>query len=275
MKTRGLLFAALCIAGAAQAQEVTLRLVSAFPENQFYVKRTVEWVEKVNKEGKGTLQINFIGGPKAIPTFEVGNAVKTGVVDMNVTYPMVPEEVVQFCAGKREVLIVEEGQPAFIEEAVLATLRRQDVNGVKIRGKDVLPLAGEYTGEVVLTGIAKFVGRDAAVAPIKQLKERAAQLLGGLPMRKLAQESGTVINAVLFGAMAGSGVLPLRREACEAAIKKAGRGAEASLRGFTAGYEIALGQRQPPGEPAKPKRATELAEIMPSSAAGARLRGMP
>jgi TRAP-type transport system periplasmic protein len=66
----------------AQAQEVTLRLVSAFPENQFYVKRTIEWVEKVNKEGKGTLQINFIGGPKAIPTFEVGNAVKTGVVDM-------------------------------------------------------------------------------------------------------------------------------------------------------------------------------------------------
>jgi len=66
----------------AQAQETTLRLVSAFPENQFYVKRTIEWVEKINQEGKGTLQINFIGGPKAIPTFEVGNAVKTGVVDM-------------------------------------------------------------------------------------------------------------------------------------------------------------------------------------------------
>jgi TRAP-type C4-dicarboxylate transport system substrate-binding protein len=59
--------------------------VSAFPENQFYVKRTIEWVEKVNKENKGTLQINFIGGPKAIPTFEVGNAVKTGVVDIGFT----------------------------------------------------------------------------------------------------------------------------------------------------------------------------------------------
>jgi TRAP-type C4-dicarboxylate transport system substrate-binding protein len=70
---------------AVQAQEVTLRLVSAFPENQFYVKRTIEWVEKVNKENKGTLQINFIGGPKAIPTFEVGNAVKTGVVDIGFT----------------------------------------------------------------------------------------------------------------------------------------------------------------------------------------------
>jgi TRAP-type transport system periplasmic protein len=68
--------------GASAQQGVTLRLVSAFPENQFYVKRTVEWIEKVNNEGKGVLQINFIGGPKAIPTFEVGKAVQTGVVDI-------------------------------------------------------------------------------------------------------------------------------------------------------------------------------------------------
>src|SRR5258708_33434662 len=67
------------------AQEVTLRVVSAFPENQFYVKRTVEWIEKVNKEGKGVLQLNFIGGPKAIPTFEVGKAVQSGVVDIGFT----------------------------------------------------------------------------------------------------------------------------------------------------------------------------------------------
>ena len=80
-------------------------------------------------------------------------------------------------------------------------------------------------------------------------------------MRKLAQESGTVINAVLFGAMAGSGVLPLTREACEGAIRKAGRGAEASLRGFAAGYDIAHGGRKPPAQLVPPKRATELGEI--------------
>lgn len=72
----------LLAATAAQAQEVTLRLVSAFPENVIYVQRLLPWIQKVNAEGKGVLQINFIGGPKAIPTFEVGNAVKTGVVDM-------------------------------------------------------------------------------------------------------------------------------------------------------------------------------------------------
>ena len=83
-KTLLVALAALCPT-LALGQEVTLRLVSAFPENQFYVKRTVEWIEKLNKEGKGTLQINFIGGPKAIPTFEVGKAVQSGVVDLGFT----------------------------------------------------------------------------------------------------------------------------------------------------------------------------------------------
>ena len=76
---------ALLTATPAISQEVTLRMVSAFPENQYYVTRLLEWVQKVNAEGKGTLQINFIGGPRAIPTFEVGNAVRTGVVDMAFT----------------------------------------------------------------------------------------------------------------------------------------------------------------------------------------------
>jgi len=123
---------------------------------------------------------------RALQTLGLADAfgrAKVPIYCMNVTYPMVPEELVEFCAGKREVLVVEEGQPAFIEEQLLATLRRHDVNAVKVRGKDVLTLAGEYTGEVVLTGISKFLQRDAAVAPIRSLKEKAAQLLGALPTR--------------------------------------------------------------------------------------------
>jgi len=86
MKIKLLQAAALMLAvgfsAAASAQEVTLRLVSAFAENSIYVKRLLPWIEQVNAQGKGVLQINFLGGPKAIPTFEVGNAVKTGVVDL-------------------------------------------------------------------------------------------------------------------------------------------------------------------------------------------------
>ena len=99
----------------------------------------------------------------------------------------------------------------------------------------------------------------------ERVREAAAQLAKTavlFDMRKLAQESSTVINAVLFGAMAGSGVLPLSREACERAIRGGGRGAEASLRGFAAGYEIAARQRPAPAEPPKPHRATELQEVL-------------
>jgi TRAP-type C4-dicarboxylate transport system substrate-binding protein len=74
--------AAVTLSTAAGAQEATLRLVSAFAENSTYALRLQEWAKEVNAKGKGVLQINFIGGPKAIPTFEVGNAVRTGVVDI-------------------------------------------------------------------------------------------------------------------------------------------------------------------------------------------------
>ena len=102
---------------------------------------------------------------------------------MNVTYPLIPQEITDFCGNKAKVLIVEEGQPAYIEDAVLAALRRAGANSVKVSGKDVLPLAGEYTGEVVLTGIAKFADKENSLCSIKDLKQKASSLLAGLPQR--------------------------------------------------------------------------------------------
>jgi TRAP-type C4-dicarboxylate transport system substrate-binding protein len=80
--TRLLLAAAALAPALACAQATTLRIVSAFPENSLYVKRLENWIERLNAEGKDTLQLNFIGGPRAIPTFEVGKSVQGGVVDM-------------------------------------------------------------------------------------------------------------------------------------------------------------------------------------------------
>jgi indolepyruvate ferredoxin oxidoreductase alpha subunit len=107
-------------------------------------------------------------------------ATRVPIYCLNVTYPLVPEEIVEFCAGKREVLVIEEGQPAYLEEAILATLRRHDVNAVKVHGKDMLPMAGEYTGEVVVTGVAKFVDAGPALAAIVAAKKKAAELFGAL-----------------------------------------------------------------------------------------------
>jgi indolepyruvate ferredoxin oxidoreductase alpha subunit len=75
---------------------------------------------------------------------------------LNVTYPLIDDEVAAFAAGKRAVLIVEEGQPEFIEQAINTILRRADIQ-TKVHGKDVLPMAGEYTGGVMRDGLAKFV----------------------------------------------------------------------------------------------------------------------
>ena len=123
-------------------------------------------------------------------------ATRIPIYCLNVTYPQIPEEIVQFCTGKRSVLIVEEGQPAYIEESILATLRRHEVNGTRIYGKEagkkdnvVFPLAGEYTGETVLNGVARFIeaaaprGLDVShtrgtYEQLVSSKKKAADMLG-------------------------------------------------------------------------------------------------
>src|SRR6476619_2659947 len=78
--------AVVLAASTAAAQEVTLRAVSSFAEGTEFSKNFERFIEKVNADGKGVVQINYIGGPRAMPPFEVGNAVRTRVVDMaNVT----------------------------------------------------------------------------------------------------------------------------------------------------------------------------------------------
>ena len=80
--------AAIATLGAwpASAQEVTLRAVTSFAEGTQFSKNFERFIEKVNADGKGVIKINYIGGPRAMPPFEVGNAVRTKVVDIaNVT----------------------------------------------------------------------------------------------------------------------------------------------------------------------------------------------
>ncbi len=82
----GTLTAIALAANVASAQEVTLRAVSAFQENTQFSRNFERFVERVNAEGRGQIRINYIGGTRAMPPFEVGNAVRNRVVDMaNVT----------------------------------------------------------------------------------------------------------------------------------------------------------------------------------------------
>ena len=75
---------------------------------------------------------------------------------LNVTYPLIDNELTWFASTKQAILIVEEGQPEFIEQAVNTILRRADIQ-TRINGKDMLPMAGELTGGVMRDGIKAFV----------------------------------------------------------------------------------------------------------------------
>jgi indolepyruvate ferredoxin oxidoreductase, alpha subunit len=79
---------------------------------------------------------------------------------LNVTYPLIDDEVAAFAIDKKAILMVEEGQPEFIEQALNTILRRRDIQ-TKICGKDVLPMAGEYTPAVVTKGIKSFLEKHA------------------------------------------------------------------------------------------------------------------
>jgi indolepyruvate ferredoxin oxidoreductase alpha subunit len=104
---------------------------------------------------------------------------------LNVTYPIVPEQIGDFCVGKQSVLVVEEGQPEYIEQEIATLLRRRDIQ-TRLQGKDVLPMAGEYTVEVLAKGLAKFLstGEDAWLQSLTANRKAAADLLSEpLPVR--------------------------------------------------------------------------------------------
>lgn len=115
---------------------------------------------------------------------------------LNVTYPLVPDEVQAFCAGKNAVLIVEEGQPEFIEHELNTLVRRADLN-TRIAGKDMLPRSGEYTADVIRQGVAKFLrahapGRAPAetpaappALPASAVPQRPAGFCTGCPERPI------------------------------------------------------------------------------------------
>ena len=124
---------------------------------------------------------------------DVYGASRVPMLVLNVVYPLVPEEIRTFCAGKRAVLIVEEGHPDYIEQAVNVELRRADLQ-TRVLGKGPLPQTGEYTSDVLLEGLAAFVkeakpkGLDADAVADKARgliahKAKAAAALGGLPPR--------------------------------------------------------------------------------------------
>ena len=141
----------------------------------------------------GGLTNSVLRALERIGLADVFGASRIPILVLNVVYPLVPEELRTFCASKRAVLVVEEGNPDYIEQAVNVELRRADIN-TRVLGKGLLPQAGEYASDVLLEGLAAFLqeagpkGIDADTIAEKARgliahKAKAAAALGPLPPR--------------------------------------------------------------------------------------------
>ena len=127
---------------------------------------------------------------RALQQFDLADAFGDTTVSLlvlNVTYPLVPDQLVQFCANKRAVLLVEEGQPEYIEQELATMLRRRDI-ATPLHGKDFVQQAGELGVEAICTALLPFVERylSAHPEPVKAWLA-ASQVRRGLASMMLAE----------------------------------------------------------------------------------------
>src|SRR4029079_1164338 len=111
---------------------------------------------------------------------------------LNAVYPLVPDEIISFSRNKSAFLVIEEGQPEFIEQEFATHLRRADLQ-TKLHGKDFLQMAGDYNTELLVRGLEKFLskcapGLDLAAGAAwidrnTKTRQKAAELLGAMPQR--------------------------------------------------------------------------------------------
>jgi indolepyruvate ferredoxin oxidoreductase alpha subunit len=121
---------------------------------------------------------------RALARFDLADlygASRIPIYVLNVAYPLVPEEVKDFCAGKRAVLVVEEGSPEYVEQQINVILRNADLN-TRVLGKGCLARSGDYNSEAMLRGIAAFLTQTRpAGIDADAVAARAEQFLAHKP----------------------------------------------------------------------------------------------
>src|SRR4029077_9233382 len=106
----------------------------------------------------GGLTNNLLRALALLDLADLYGASRIPIYVLNVAYPLVPEEVKDFCIGKRAVLVVEEGSPEYVEQQVNMILRGADIS-TRVLGKGCLSRSGDYNSEALLRGIAAFLAQ--------------------------------------------------------------------------------------------------------------------
>ena len=178
---------------AAEAQKVERRIPAA---QRYILERHLN--EHLPGE-EGDLGIILQGGLynttlrvlRLLGAADAFGACRVSLLVMNALHPLVPEEILGFLRGKRQVLIVEEGMPNYLEQQIKALAYEAGL-GAAIHGKDLLSPHGEYVPELVLAGARKFLaGAGARTVPAGAVEARYAALTAHLP--RIAGAFGTPV----------------------------------------------------------------------------------
>jgi indolepyruvate ferredoxin oxidoreductase alpha subunit len=137
---------------------------------------------------QGGLYNNLVRALQVLGLADAYGRSRIPILCLNVVYPLSAEQIAGFCAARRAVLVVEEGQPDFIEQEINAILRRGGVPAA-LHGKNLLSMGGEYTAELILAGLVRFLAAhapqwprqagEAMLAEVADLRAQAAQAFGG------------------------------------------------------------------------------------------------
>jgi indolepyruvate ferredoxin oxidoreductase beta subunit len=173
-------------------------------------------------------------GHAAQSTSIPGVAQRTGATTYYIeTFPQADAEL----GGRRPVFSLNPAPGAIdlLVSSELLETARQVALGMATRERTHV-ITADHRALTVAEKMQPADGRVDAEALRRVLMAHSTKALV-LDLATIAREAGTAISAVLFGAIAGTGLLPITRAACEDTIRRSGLGVQASLRGFGAAYE--------------------------------------
>ena len=144
-------------------------------------------IEEIGLIVQGGLYNNLIAALKEMNMSDSLGNTKISIYVLNIVHPLIPDEVISYAKKFKALLVIEEGQPQYIEQELGLLFHKEKIE-VSLAGKDVLPMAGEYTSEVIHKGVFNFIKKFIPDfsnfsnldynTEIDQLREKASSLLG-------------------------------------------------------------------------------------------------
>ncbi len=139
-----------------QRWPAAVKFITARGLNEFFGDDALGDAAAIGVIVQGGLYNSLLRAMERLGLADVYGRSRVPLYVMNVAYPLIDSELTRFCTGKRAVLVVEEGQPNFIEQSITTLLRQADLP-TRVVGKGALPMAGEYSAAVLIEGVRRFM----------------------------------------------------------------------------------------------------------------------